>query len=312
MKVLVTGGAGFIGSHVTDHFIQSGWEVVIVDNLSTGRESNINPQAAFYRMDIRDPRLLSIFEREKPDVVDHHAAQMDVRKSVADPLFDADVNILGTINLLECARKTGVRKIVYISSGGAAYGEPVYLPCDEAHPINPLCPYGVTKHTVEHYLYLYKELYGLDYAVLRYPNVYGPRQDPHGEAGVVAIFTGRMLSQDPVTIFGDGTQERDFVYVGDCARANVLVAANGASGIYNLGCGVGTSINQIFDGLKQVTQYPYQPDYAPAKAGETYKIYLSAKRANQELGWSPSLNLVEGLTATVEYFRQNEVVPSRA
>jgi UDP-glucose 4-epimerase len=307
MKVLVTGGAGFIGSHVVDTFLSAGHEVVIVDDLSTGRERNINPKARFYKMDIRDPRLIEILESERPEVVDHHAAQMDVRKSVVDPMFDADVNIRGTLNLLEAARKTRVRKIVYISSGGAAYGEPVYLPCDEAHPVNPLCPYGVTKHTVEHYLFLYKELYGLDYAVLRYPNVYGPRQDPHGEAGVVAIFTGLMLKGKPITINGSGEQQRDFVFVSDCARANLMVSSQGPSGIFNLGCGEGTNINQIFAGLKQITGYIYEANYGPGKTGETFKIYLDSQRARREFGWEPSLTLAEGLEKTVEYFKHNEV-----
>jgi UDP-glucose 4-epimerase len=306
MKVLVTGGAGFIGSHVVDQFLAAGHEVVIVDNLSTGRERNINPSAHFYRMDIRDPELIKILEQEKPEVVDHHAAQMDVRRSVVDPIYDADVNILGTLNLLEACRKTGVRKVVYISSGGAAYGEPVYLPCDEKHPIDPLCPYGVTKHTVEHYLFLYQSLYGLDYAVLRYPNVYGPRQDPHGEAGVVAIFTGLMLQGKPVTIFGSGEQERDFVLVTDCARANLMVAAPGPSGIFNLGCGAGTTINQIFNALKLIIGYPEAANYGPGKAGETFKIYLDAQRAGRELGWEPTYSLVDGLAKTVEYFKTNE------
>ena len=306
MKVLVTGGAGFIGSHVVDKFLEAGHEVVIVDNLSTGRERNINPRARFYKIDIRDPELSKVIEQERPEVVDHHAAQMDVRKSVVDPIYDADVNILGTLNLLEACRKTGVRKVVYISSGGAAYGEPVYLPCDEKHPIDPLCPYGVTKHTVEHYLFLYQELYGLDYAVLRYPNVYGPRQDPYGEAGVVAIFTGLMLKSKPVTINGTGEQERDFVYVTDCARANLMVAVPGPTGIYNLGWGIGTNINQIFAELKDITGYPLPANYGPAKVGETFKIYLDAQKARDELGWTPTYNLAEGLEHTVEYFKTNE------
>lgn len=306
MKVLVTGGAGFIGSHVADMFLEAGHEVVIVDNLSTGRERNINPRARFYKIDIRDPELSKVFEQERPEVVDHHAAQMDVRKSVVDPVYDADVNILGTLNLLEACRKAGVRKVVYISSGGAAYGEPVYLPCDEKHPIDPLCPYGVTKHTVEHYLFLYRELYGLDYAVLRYPNVYGPRQDPYGEAGVVAIFTGLMLKRKPVTINGTGEQERDFVYVTDCARANLMVAVPGPTGIYNLGWGIGTNINQIFAELKGITGYPLPANYGPAKVGETFKIYLDAQKARQELNWAPTFNLAEGLKHTVEYFKANE------
>lgn len=307
MKVLVTGGAGFIGSHVVDQFLAAGHEVVIVDNLSTGRERNLNPAARFYKIDIRDPELIKVLEEERPEVVDHHAAQMDVRKSVVDPMFDADVNIKGTLNLLEACRKTGVRKVVYISSGGAAYGEPVYLPCDEKHPIDPLCPYGVTKHTVEHYLFLYKALYGLDYAVLRYPNVYGPRQDPNGEAGVVAIFTGLMLKGKPVTIFGNGEQERDFVLVTDCARANLMVAEPGPTGIYNLGCGVGTNINQIFAELKRIIAYPAPANYGPAKTGETFKIYLDAQKAGRELGWEPTYSLADGLARTVEYFRSNEI-----
>jgi UDP-glucose 4-epimerase len=306
MNVLVTGGAGFIGSHVVDAFLAAGHSVAIVDNLSTGRERNINPKARLYKIDIRDPKLIEVFEAEKPEVVDHHAAQIDVRKSVADPVYDANVNILGSLNLLEAARKGGVRKIVYISSGGAAYGEPVYLPCDEKHPIDPLSPYGITKHTVEHYLFIYKQLYGLDYAVLRYPNVYGPRQDPFGEAGVVAIFAGQMLAGKPATIFGSGEQERDFVFVKDCARANLMVADKEHSGIFNLGCGVGTNINQVFAGLKQITGYPDEARYAPAKPGETFKIYLDSSLAARELGWRPTVSLEEGLRQTVEYFRHNE------
>lgn len=306
MNVLVTGGAGFIGSHVVDAFLAAGHPVAIVDNLSSGRERNINPQARLYKMDIRDPKLIEVFEAEKPEVVAHLAAQIDVRQSVTDPVYDATVNILGSLNVLEAACKSGVRKMVYISSGGAAYGEPVYLPCDEKHPIDPLSPYGITKHTVEHYLFIYKQLYGLDYAVLRYPNVYGPRQDPNGEAGVVAIFAGHMLAGKPVTIFGSGEQERDFTFVKDCARATLLVAGTEHSGIYNIGCGVGTTINQIFAGLKEITGYPQAPLYAPAKPGETFKIYLDASLACRELGWEPTVSLEEGLRQTVEYFKQYE------
>ena len=307
MKILVTGGAGFIGSHVVDIYIQHGHQVVIVDDLSTGRESNLNPAAAFYRLDIRDPALDDVFARERPDAVNHHAAQMDVRRSVAEPGFDADVNVLGSINLLECARRHKVRRLIYISTGGAVYGEPEYLPCDEAHPINPICPYGASKHTFEHYLYMYRQIYGLDYVVLRYPNVYGPRQDPNGEAGVVAIFTGQMLTGQPVVINGDGEQERDFVFVGDCARANLLALENpAASGIYNLGCGRGTTVNQIFKALKQAVGYDRQPSYGPPKAGETRRIFLNAGRIHADLGWAPSLELEDGIRQTVEYFRTAE------
>jgi len=307
MKVLVTGGAGFIGSHVVDQMIEAGHDVVVVDSLITGRKSNLNPKARFYQVDIRSADLRKVFEAERPEVVDHHAAQMDVRKSVADPIYDADVNILGTLNLLNQCVEFKVRKVIYISSGGAAYGEPVYLPCDEKHPVQPLCPYGATKYMTELYLYMYKQTYGLDYSVIRYPNVYGPRQDPHGEAGVVAIFTGQMMKNQPVKIFGSGEQVRDFVYVADCARANVLLLNQGGGEVFNLGYGIGTSINQIFAALKKVTSYPQDAIYAPAKPGETFKIYLDASKAGQVLGWEPTVDLEQGLTKTVEYFRSVEL-----
>ena len=308
MKILVTGGAGFIGSHVVDVCVESGYQVVVVDDLSTGRISNLNPAATFYKMDIRDPEMAQVFEIERPDFVDHHAAQMDVRRSIVEPLFDADVNIRGSINLLECSRRVGVKRFVYISTGGAVYGEPVYLPCDEEHPINPICQYGASKHTVEHYLYMYQVNYGLEYTVLRYPNVYGPRQDPHGEAGVVAIFTGQMITDQKVVINGDGEQERDFVYVGDCARANLLALQSaGPSGIYNLGCGVGTSVNQVFQVLSDITGYAHQAQHGPAKLGETRRIFLDARKAEEELGWKPTVELRQGMEKTVTYFRNVEL-----
>ena len=306
-KVLVTGGAGFIGSHVVDIFIEQGFEVIIIDDLSTGRASNLNPAAKFYQMDIRNPQVREIFDVERPDYVSHHAAQMDVRRSVVQPLFDADVNILGSINLIECAKDFQVKRFIYISTGGAVYGEPEYLPCDEAHPINPICQYGASKHTVEHYLFMYQVNYGLDYTVLRYPNVYGPRQDPHGEAGVVAIFTGQMLNQKPTVINGDGEQTRDFVYVGDCARANLLAATiDHVSGIFNLGFGKPTSINEIYTTLKKITSYPLTVVHGPAKLGETRHIYLNADKAGKILGWKPTLSLEEGLEKTVAYFKVAE------
>ena len=307
MKILVTGGAGFIGSHVVNVFIENGHEVVIVDDLSTGRRSNLNPAATFYQVDIRSPQLADIFEKEQPQVIDHHAAQMDVRRSVEDPLFDADVNVLGSINLIELARVHNVERFIYISTGGAVYGEPEYLPCDEAHPINPICPYGASKHTVEHYLYMYHELYDLNYVILRYPNVYGPRQDPHGEAGVVAIFTGQMLGGDQIVINGDGEQERDFVFVGDCARANLLaLTTENSNTIFNLGYGKGTTINEIYTNLKNITGYELSAKYGPAKVGETRRIFLEASKAKKELDWKPIVGLESGLGETVDYFRQIE------
>jgi len=308
MKVLVTGGAGFIASHVVDQCLGQGYDVVVVDNLSTGRRSNLNAAAKFYEVDLRSPDLMAVFEKERPDFVDHHAAQVDVRRSVADPLFDVDVNVRGTINLLECARRAEVRKFVYISTGGAVYGEPEYLPCDENHPINPICPYGASKHTVEHYLFMYKVNYGLNYTVLRYANVYGPRQDPHGEAGVVAIFTGRMLAGQPVVINGDGEQLRDYVYVGDCARANLSALAAEATGaIYNVATGRGTSVNEIFRLLKDITAYPGEAVHGPAKLGETRHIYLDVSRAKQGLGWQPQVGLEEGLRQVVAFSRAVEM-----
>ena len=301
MKILVTGGAGFIGSHVVDAYVAAGHEVVVVDNLVSGRITNLNPSAKFYQVDITSPDLGAVFAAERPQVVNHHAAQIDVRKSVADPLFDAQVNILGSIRLFEFCRQYQVERVIYISTGGAVYGEPHYLPCDEDHPINPICQYGVSKHTVEHYLFLYSQLYGFHHLILRYPNVYGPRQDPHGEAGVVAIFTGRMLAHQPVTIFGDGRQERDFLYVGDCATANLLALTSDKQGIFNLGTGRATNLLQLFDIMGEITHYPHRPLFAPAKLGETRRIYLTAAKAHQELGWQPSLSLVEGLEQTIRF-----------
>jgi UDP-glucose 4-epimerase len=310
MKVLVTGGAGFIGSHVVDLLIDAGHDVVVVDNLSTGRLSNLNPKAKFYQVDIRSQEMERVFEAERPEVVDHHAAQMDVRRSVADPIYDADINILGGLNMLNLSVKYGVRKFIHISSGGAVYGEPVYVPCDENHPVQPLCPYGATKYMLELYLYMYKEVHGLDYSVIRYPNVYGPRQDPNGEAGVVAIFTGQMLRNQPLTIYGTGEQVRDYVYVKDCARANQMLLENGSGRVYNLGFGIGTTVNQIFEGLRNILEYPAEPKYGPARAGETFRIFLDAGRARQELGWEPTVPLDEGLRRTTEYFHQVEMSAS--
>lgn len=304
MKILVTGGAGFIGSHVVDLYIEQGHQVVVVDNLSTGTPSNLNPAATFYQRDVRDPKVAEVFERERPDIVNHHAAQMDVRRSVDDPIFDADVNILGSLRLLEHSRQFDVKRFIYISSGGAVYGEPEYLPCDEMHPINPICQYGASKHTVEHYLFMYRVNYGMDFTVLRYANVYGPRQNPRGEAGVVAILTGQMLEGKEVVINGDGNQTRDFVYVADCARANLLaLTTESDDGVFNLGSGRGTSVNEIFTELKSSTNYLLPPVHGPAKLGETRRIYLDANKAGRELGWRPTVGLKEGLERTVAYHR---------
>ena len=304
MKFLVTGGAGFIGSNVVDGLIEAGYEVVVVDNLITGKRENVNPKARFYRVDITSPDLEEVFERERPDYVNHHAAQMNVRKSVDDPMYDARVNVLGSVNLLELCRRYEVKKVIYASTGGAVYGEPLYLPVDEDHPVNPLSPYGVTKHTVEHYLYFYGANYGLRYTILRYPNIYGPRQDPHGEAGVVAIFTEKMLRNERPTIFGDGTQTRDYVYVGDVVTANLLAIDKGDGEIYNVGTGVETSVNELFELLKEAVGVDLEPIYGERRLGEVYRIAITNDKIYRDFGWKPQTPLKEGLFKTIEYYRR--------
>jgi len=305
MKVLVTGGAGFIASHVVDRLIKDGHSVAIVDDLSTGFAANINPKARFYKMDIRDHALSEVFEKERPDMVDHHAAQMAVIRSLKEPEFDADVNIIGSLKIILNCVKHHVKKLVYISTGGAVYGEPQYLPTDEAHPINPISQYGITKHTVEHYLFLYNLTDGLKYTALRYPNVYGPRQYPYGEAGVTAIFSARMLKGEAPTIFGDGEQLRDYVYVDDIVEANILAMTNAASDnqILNIGSGRGASVNEIFRIIKQATGFDGEAISAPARKGEVYKIYISADKAKKVIGWTPKVSFEDGLRRLVEYQR---------
>lgn len=308
MRVMVTGGAGFIGSHLVDACIAAGHDVIAVDDLSTGKRENIHPSASFYLADIRSPELARVFQTERPDVVYHLAAKANVRESMEQPLLYADVNVLGSLSVLECCRRYATRKIVYASTGGAAYGEPQFLPVSEDHPINPLDPYGASKHHVEHYLFLYWRNYGLDFTVLRYPNVFGPRQDPLGEAGVVAIFTLQMLTGGQPIINGDGEQLRDYVHVLDVVRANLLALEEGSGGVYNVGSGSGTSVNRIFEILADLTGFRGERLHRPAKQGEVSRIYLDAGRAARDLGWRPSMSLAEGLRSTIDYFRR-EVVP---
>ena len=306
MNILVTGGAGFIGSNLVDTLIDKGHSVVIVDNLSTGTRKNLNPKAKFYLADIRDEGIIKeIFSIEKPDIIDHHAAQIDVRKSLEVPGFDAEVNIIGSINLIKEAIEYNVKKFIYVSTGGAIYGEPEKLPVKEDTPINPVCQYGISKHTVEHYLYLYGLHYGLNYTVLRYPNVYGPRQNPKGEAGVNAIFINQMLARKTTIIFGDGEQLRDYVYVGDIVDANIAALEKGNSSIYNIASGKGVSVNQIFFELKDILNFIDDPIYKPARTGEIYKIYLDPSKANDELGWKAKTSFRDGLEKTVEWQRMD-------
>jgi len=278
--------------------------VAVLDDLSAGQRKWINPGARFYEMDIRDTRLCRVFEEEQPEIVCHQAARVNVRESMERPLLYADVNVLGSLHLLECCRRYRVLKIVYASTGGAAYGEPVRQPVSEDHPVNPLDPYGASKHHVEHYLYLYRINFGVNYTALRYANVYGTRQDPRGEAGVVAIFASQMLRRQRVTINGTGDQVRDFVHVSDVVRANLLAFERGDGGIYNIGTGVPTSVNQIFDLLAALTGFSDGQVHGPAQPGEVSKIFLDASRAAKELGWRPAVGLAEGIRSTVEHFAQ--------
>lgn len=305
-KVLITGGAGFIASNVADKMIELGHSVVIVDDLSSGFEYNINPKAKFYKMDIRDPKLKEVFAKEKPDYVDHHAAQMDVRKSVEDPMFDADVNIKGGLHVIMLALEYKVKKFIYASTGGAVYGEPEYLPVDEKHPVNAISQYGISKHTLEHYLFLYNYLYGMNYTILRYPNVFGPRQNPHGEAGVNAIFIGMMLEGKTPKIFGTGTAVRDYIYVGDVVEANIIAMTKGDKNIYNLGWGRGISVNEIYAILQKLLKFENPPIYAEARAGEIERVYLDATKAKKELGWEPKVTYEEGLQKTIDWFREKK------
>ena len=304
MKVLVTGGAGFIGSHVVDACLEAGHSVSIVDDLSSGKRENADPAARLHVADIRNAQAMEeVFAVERPEAICHLAAKANVRESMLEPVLYAQVNVLGSLTLLELARKYQCRKIVYASTGGAVYGEPEYLPVDERHPIHPLDPYGASKHHVEHYLYIYRAHYGIDYTILRYPNVYGPRQDPYGEAGVVAIWAAQMLQGITPIINGSGEQERDFCYVGDIARANVLALKGGGGEILNLGSGVGTSINQVFAQLIKITGSQCDEVHGPAKLGEVFRTYLTADKALASLGWRAEIPLYEGLAKTVAYFR---------
>lgn len=306
MKVLVTGGAGFIGSHVTDAYVGAGHEVLIVDNLCTGKRANLNPKARFFELDILDPKTAALIASEKPDVINHHAAQMDVRRSVADPKFDATVNILGTIGLLDAARQAGVKKFLFVSSGGAAYGEQQEYPAPETHPTWPVSPYGVSKRSGELYCHFFMAEYGLPFVAFRYANVYGPRQDPHGEAGVVAIFSGKMLRGEPVTVNGDGKQTRDYVYVGDVARMSLLALDNPATGPVNIGTGVETDVNVLAEHIRTAAGSASEITHGPAKSGEQRRSVVAIGRAAEVYGWKPEVSMAEGVKRTVEFFRTKQ------
>ncbi len=302
----MTGGAGFIGSHVVDAYIAAGHEIAVLDDFSTGREANLNPAAQVHKLDLRDqPGVDKAIASFRPEIVNHHAAQAEVPKSVADPTYDAQVNIIGGLNLLKACIDHGVKKVIFISSGGALYGEPDVIPCDEDHPVRPLSPYGTSKFCFEQYLGTFKRTFRLDSTVLRYANIYGPRQDFFAEEGrVIAIFASRMLAGKPVTVDGDGEQSRDMLHVGDAATANLAALERGSGGTFHISSGVAVSINDLYRKLALLTGYTLFPHYGPARKGDVYRIALDNSRALRDLGWEPRVDLEEGLSLTVDYFRE--------
>src|SRR5262245_5022321 len=312
MRILVTGGAGFIGSNVADRFVDLGHEVAVLDDLSTGRRENVHPRARLFELSLDDrPAVDAVLAEFRPEIVDHHAAQIDVRHSVTDPIADATTNILGGIGLLEACVRHGVRKFVYASTGGALYGEGRELPATEDHPAWPEAPYGISKLALEHYLYFYRLTHGLDTTVLRYPNVYGPRQNPHGEAGVNAIFIGLLVEGKTPTIFGDGEQVRDYVYVGDVVRANELALTRGSGETVNLGWGRGVSVNDIVRTLARLLGTTVTPIHAEPRPGEVQRIYLDASRAKAVLGWEPQVPFDEGLKRTLTWYQAERTAGRR-
>lgn len=309
MKILVTGGAGFIGSHIVEAYLAAGHDVAVVDNLwlhGGGKLANLPAGARFYSMSVTDPALGEVFAREQPEIVNHQAAQHSVKISTDDPAFDARVNVLGLLNVLENCRSHGARKVIFASSG-ATYGTPRSVPINEETPQRPESPYGVTKMAAEHYLRYYHDAFGLQFTAFRYGNVYGPRQDPFGEAGVIAIFTQRLFNGDPIRIDWDGEQAKDYVYVEDVARASVLALNRGDGGVYCLGTGRGTSVNDLHAHLRRLTGCETEVIHAPKRPGDVHLAYFDCARVRNELGWVPAIPLEEGMRRTVAYFRSQHI-----
>ncbi|MFA7691539.1 MAG: NAD-dependent epimerase/dehydratase family protein [Candidatus Hydrogenedentes bacterium] len=302
--ILVTGGAGFIGSHVVDAYINKGHTVVVVDDLSSGNEDFVHESAIFYGLDLRSQQLEEVFQEHAIDIVSHHAAQIDVRRSVDDALYDSDVNVRGTINLLDLCVRHKIKKVIFSSTGGAIYGSPTTLPADEETPPQPGSPYGTSKLCAEQYIRLYERIYKLGFTILRYPNVYGPRQNPYGEAGVCSIFAGTMLAGETPTLYGQGKAFRDYVYVSDIAAANVLALEKANGKILNLGSGKGTTVRELFTIIAKLTGFSGKPLLKALRLGEVEGIYITGQRAFDELGWQPEITLKEGLTRTVDYIKE--------
>ena len=311
MRILVSGGAGFIGSHVVDAYLAAGHEVAVLDNLSTGRVENVNASAALHRVDLRDQSLVEkTLATFRPELVNHHAAQSEVPRSVADPSYDAEINVVGALHLLKASADHGVRKVIFSSTGGALYGEPDVVPAEEDHPVRPLSPYGTSKLAFEQYLGTFRRTFGVDFTVLRYANIYGARQDFHAEEGrVVAIFASRMLEGKPVTIDGTGEQARDMLHVGDVATANLAALEQGSGGTFHVSTGAPVTVNDLFRKLALLTDYRLEPRYGPSRKGDVYRIALDNARARADLGWVPRVSLEEGLSLTVDYFREQVHVP---
>jgi UDP-glucose 4-epimerase len=306
VKIVVSGGAGFIGSHIVDAYVAAGHDVAIIDDLSTGQTENLNPQARFHQVDLRDRAAVAeVIGRERPEIVNHHAAQLDVRRSVADPPFDAQVNLVGFLNLLEASRQHGLRRVIFASSGGVVYGESARLPTREEDPTEPISPYGVAKLASERYLHFYAHVYGIPSVWLRYANVYGPRQNPHGEAGVISIFSTMLLAGGTPVINGSGNQTRDYVFVGDVVRANLLALESDYAGPLNIGTGVETDVNRLFLVLCDAVEHHPAEQHGPAKAGEQLRSVLDPRRAGDVLGWQAETPLAEGLRRTVTWFREH-------
>ncbi|MDD5489253.1 MAG: NAD-dependent epimerase/dehydratase family protein [Candidatus Moranbacteria bacterium] len=307
MKILVTGGAGFIGSHLVEALVEKKHRVFVVDNLSSGFKKNVNPKAKFFRADLTNHKKIEvIIKKEKPEIIFHLAAQIDVRKSVADPVFDARSNILASVNLVNLAHQYKVKKFIFSSTGGAIYGDTESRPTGEKEPEWPLSPYGIAKLTIDKFLFYYHEVHGLNFVSLRYGNVYGPRQNPHGEAGVVAIFLNKMLNGDQPIINGSGKQTRDYVYVGDVVNANLLAFKNfKKSGIYNVGTGKETDVNQLFREINRHFGKKFKESHGPAKMGEQKTSCLSFAKIRKDFGWTPSVNFDTGIKKTFEWFRNN-------
>ncbi|NQT49407.1 NAD-dependent epimerase/dehydratase family protein [Candidatus Kuenenbacteria bacterium] len=301
-KILVTGGAGFIGSHQVDALIEAGHKVIIVDNLSSGQKENLNPKAKFYKVDLRSEELSSIFHNEKPDYVFHFAAQISVNQSLEDPVYDADVNIIGGLNLLENCVDSDVKKVIFASTGGALYGEAEEVPTSENYPSEPMSPYGIAKLTIENYLRFYNQQFGLKYCVMRYANVYGPRQNPKGEAGVISIFITRMLSHQLPVIHGDGHQTRDYIFVGDVVRANMLAFQSEENDTYNVGTGRQTTVNELFDLIKDELEFKQEATHKDVFHGQQVSC-LSYEKINKALGWKPENSIEDGIEKTVQWFK---------